>query len=141
MKSAPNRKLASNHPQAPAGVPGEAARSEVAALDRARLAARLRDLGRRLALLDDSLGADATDAPLFELDGVRSGIEEAAVACGALREPGASALEEAVKRLAWAVQSLEACRELDDTFSARLDEVRARLASVSMLLGLPDSGE
>lgn len=139
MKSASHRKVSSARPHPPANAPSDAAPTLETPPVQIRLAARLRDLGRRLAQLDDALGADATDAPLFELDGIRSGIEESAAACAALRSPvpECAAIEDAVKRLVWAVQSLEACRELDDAFMARIEDVRTRLDDVGRLVGVP----
>jgi hypothetical protein len=101
-----------------------------------RLAARLRDLERRLTRLDESLDSGAAEAPLLELDEMRAQLQEAAAACDALPTAGVApaVLEEAVKRLAWAVQSLEACRQLDDTFVARLGEMGSRLAEVRAAL-------
>src|SRR5262245_59778543 len=132
MKSASHRKITSARPHPPANTPNDAAPALESPPIQIRLAARLRDLGRRLAQLDDALGADATDAPLFELDGIRSSMEECAAACAALRSPvpDGAAIEDAVKHLAWAVQSLEACRELDEAFMARIEDVRTRLDDV-----------
>ncbi len=139
MRSASHRKLSPERSPraAEAGTPPEGAPPP-----QARLAARLRDLDRRLAQVDESLGADEGAPALFELDGVRARMAETAAACDGLAAPGEALprLEEAVKRVAWAVQSLEACRGLDDAFSARLGEVRARLEDVSALLGIPDAG-
>jgi hypothetical protein len=143
MTSASHRKHSSLRPQRPADAPEDSAPPDATPPPAVRLAARLRDLDRRLALLDNSLGEDALDAPLIELDSIRARIEEAAVACRSLgtSEADTSGIDDAVKRLAWAVQSLEACRQLDEAFSTRLHEVRERLAGVGQLLGLPGFAE
>ena len=97
-----------------------------------RAASRLRALEHRLVQIDEAMGADEWSDALVQLDAVRSRMEETAEASAATAAPEAdpAGIEDAVKRLTWAVQALEACREVDADFSARLDEVSARLDGV-----------
>ncbi len=131
MKSRSQRKLSSFRPQRSPS-PDTKADAEAAEISGARLAARLRALARRLAKLDEALASEEEAEPLGELDAVRLALDDVAAACEGLKSPTAELErgDESIRRLAWAVQALEACRRVDATFSARLADVRIRLDEV-----------